>query len=358
MTDRNTKTRSGNARKPTESTAEKATHSSSNEATAERDTCPDCESNLIQEDGDRYCPDCGFVDDSPDIDHGPEWRAFNSTEREQKSRVGSPLTETLHDRGLSTKIGWDSTDAYGNPLSNDKRRRLARLREHDTWAKSDNKDRGLKAGFTEIKRMSSALGLADSTTEIASRLYRKASNDGFLPGRSVEAVASASLLIAARMSNTPRSYSDVAHVSRIGRDEIISAVNGLNRKYSLPLAPVDPAEYVPQYASKLGVSTKIERKAADYTESMKEATEFQSRAPTTLAATALYIAALKQGQMFTQEAVSQITDVSPVTLRKVGTDLLKHDDSIALTDEEIDDLKITTIADQLVDGDIKRADPE
>ena len=70
-------------------------------------TCPECSSEEIIKDGDRgelICDDCGLVVEEDQIDPGPEWRAFNHSERQSKSRVGAPTTQTMHDKGLTTQI--------------------------------------------------------------------------------------------------------------------------------------------------------------------------------------------------------------------------------------------------------------
>ena len=66
------------------------------------------------------------------IDHGPEWRAFDSEQREKRARVGSPMTYTLHDKGLSTTISWQNRDAYGHSIPPRNRARLYRLRKWHT----------------------------------------------------------------------------------------------------------------------------------------------------------------------------------------------------------------------------------
>ncbi|MFB6270773.1 MAG: TFIIB-type zinc ribbon-containing protein, partial [Halobacterium sp.] len=77
--------------------------------------CPECGGSLAQDDarGETACVDCGLVVAEDDIDRGPEWRAFDSSEQDQKSRVGAPTTKMMHDKGLSTNIGWQDKDAYG-----------------------------------------------------------------------------------------------------------------------------------------------------------------------------------------------------------------------------------------------------
>ncbi len=83
------------------------------------DSCPSCGSEKTINDsatGDLLCSNCGTVLFQHMIDHGAEWRAFNNDEREKKSRVGAPLTLTMHDKGLSTNIDYRDVDAQGKVL--------------------------------------------------------------------------------------------------------------------------------------------------------------------------------------------------------------------------------------------------
>jgi transcription initiation factor TFIIB len=77
------------------------------EQTEEELQCPECSSTDLVADSERgetVCAECGLVVDEDSIDRGPEWRAFDSAERDRKSRVGAPTTNLMHDKGLSTNI--------------------------------------------------------------------------------------------------------------------------------------------------------------------------------------------------------------------------------------------------------------
>ena len=103
------------------------------EREADRYSCPECASERLITDSERgevVCDDCGLVVDEDAIDRGPEWRAFDSAERDRKARVGAPTTNLMHDKGLSTNIGWQNKDAYGRTLSANQRQTMHRLR---TW---------------------------------------------------------------------------------------------------------------------------------------------------------------------------------------------------------------------------------
>lgn len=59
---------------------------------------------VINRDGLLVDPVTGVVVDDHPIDYGPEWRSFSEEDRLRRSRVGAPLTERLHDHGLTTYV--------------------------------------------------------------------------------------------------------------------------------------------------------------------------------------------------------------------------------------------------------------
>ncbi|PSQ36218.1 transcription initiation factor IIB 2, partial [Halobacteriales archaeon SW_12_69_24] len=148
--------------------------------------CPECGGALEadSERGETVCRECGLVVEEDEIDRGPEWRAFDSAEKEEKSRVGAPTTKMMHDEGLSTNIGWQDKDAYGNSLSSRQRQKMQRLRTwNERFRTRDSKERNLKQALGEIDRMASALGLPENVRETASVIYRRALDEDLLPGR-------------------------------------------------------------------------------------------------------------------------------------------------------------------------------
>ena len=74
----------------------------------ESDVCPECGSPRLIRDykrGELVCQDCGCVIEDKYIDAGPEWRAFDSEQKEKRSRVGAPVTYSVDaDESIIVKI--------------------------------------------------------------------------------------------------------------------------------------------------------------------------------------------------------------------------------------------------------------
>jgi len=305
-------------------------HTAETEDEAEQ-VCPECSGDLVAdgERGETVCEECGLVVEEDEIDPGPEWRAFDAKEKDEKSRVGAPTTNMMHDKGLSTNIGWQDKDAYGNSLSSRQREKMQRLRTwNERFRTRDSKERNLKQALGEIDRMASALGLPDNVRETSSVIYRRALEDDLLPGRSIEGVATSSLYAAARQAGTPRSLDEITAVSRVEKDEIARTYRYVVRELGLEIQPADPESYVPRFASDLELSDEVERRARQLLQNAKEQGVHSGKSPVGLAAAAVYAASLLTNEKVTQSEVSEVANISEVTIRNRYHELLEAEEDI------------------------------
>lgn len=312
-----------NPKQARERTSERQT---TNQESVEGDICPECQGQITQ-DSDRSettCESCGLVFEENPVDRGPEWRAFTAEERDQKSRVGAPTTQLKHDKGLSTTIGWQDKDAYGQSISARKRSQLQRLRTWDErFRAKDAQERNLKQALGEINRMASALGLPKPVHETAGVLYRRAVEENLLPGRSIEGMSTASLYAAARQHGIPRRIIEFAEVSHVTEIRIQRAYRYLSRELNLEIVPEDPKRYLPQFASSLEVSDEAEQLSRELLEVATNNAVHSGKSPAGLAAAALYAATTLTNEKLTQKTVSNVAYVSRVTIRKRYQELLE-----------------------------------
>jgi transcription initiation factor TFIIB len=303
------------------------------ETTGDELTCPECSGNVVTDDehGETVCSECGLVITADSVDRGPEWRAFDAREKDQKSRVGAPTTNTMHDKGLSTNIDWRDKDAYGNSLGARQRQKMQRLRKwNERFRTRDSKERNLKQALGEIDRMASALGLPDNVRETASVIYRRALGEDLLPGRSIEGVSTSCTYAAARMAGVPRSLDEIAEVSRVEKSEVARTYRYVSRELKLEVKPADPEQYVPRFASELDLSDESKMRARQLLQNAKEQGVHSGKSPVGLAAAAVYAASLLTNEKTTQAAVSEVADISEVTIRNRYHELLEAEEQIGL----------------------------
>jgi len=292
--------------------------------TEEETECPECGGSIVKNEqrGERSCTDCGLVIDEDKIDPGPEWRAFNQQEKNNKQRVGAPETNMRHDKGLTTNIDWRNKDAYGNQLSSRKRNQMKRLRTwNERYRTQDSKERNLKQALGEIDRMASALGLPQNVRETTSMIYRQCLNNNMLPGRSIEGMATASLYAGARLEEVPRSLDELERVSRVDRNRIASAHRYINKELELKIGPIDPCKYIPRFASELDIRQDAQNKALELMKYIKENNLQTGKSPPGIAAAAIYTAAVFCNEDITQGEIAEVTGITEVTIRE-GKDLI------------------------------------
>jgi transcription initiation factor TFIIB len=281
--------------------------------------CPECSSTHLSRDYSRaelICGDCGLVIDEDFIDHGPERRAFDSEQREKRSRTGAPMTYIIHDKGLSTRISWQNRDAYGKSIPTRNRAQLYRMRKWQRRIRiSDATERNLAFALSELDRMSSRLGLPRTVRETAAMIYRKAVLKNLIRGRSIEGVTAASLYAACRQCHVPRTLDEISKIAHMSRKDIGRNYRFIARKLGLKLIPTSPEDYISRFCSELKLSGSVKAKAIEILKEAADKELTSGRGPTGIAAAALYIASVLCGERRTQREVADIAGVTEVTIR-------------------------------------------
>ncbi|MCK5773043.1 MAG: transcription initiation factor IIB, partial [Thermoplasmata archaeon] len=258
--------------------------------------CSECGSEHLIRDyerGELVCGDCGVVISEQIIDQGPEWRAFDSAQNEQRARTGAPMTMMIHDKGLSTEIGWKNKDSYGKSIPTRNRAQMYRLRKWQRRIRVSNAtERNLAFALSEMERMSSGIGLPRNVRESAALIYRGAVNKNLIRGRSIEGVVAASIYAACRQCNVPRTLDEISAASRVNRKEIGRTYRFMARELKMKLNPTSPQDYISRFCSELKLSGETQSRTLEILKEADERELISGRGPTGVAAAAIYIASI------------------------------------------------------------------
>jgi len=278
-------------------------------------SCPECRSTKIIEDssrGERYCNDCGSIIKEDIVDTGQEWRAFDSEQMSRRARGGAPLTFTKHDKGLTTEIGKGLGELYKVPPK--KRAQYYRLTKwHKRLIKS--KDRNLSFALSELQRIISFLNLPRPVHERIARHYEQAVNKGLVRGRSIESVVAAITYAVSREFGSPRTLEEISEASGVEKREIGRTYRYIARELGIRILPADPVTYVPRFCSMLGLSDKVQARSIEILKKAKKFDITSGKGPTGVAAAAIYVACVLEGEKRTQREVADIVGVTEVTIR-------------------------------------------
>ena len=283
------------------------------------DKCPECTSkNLVHDydSGETICGDCGLVVYEQTMDKGPEWRAFTQQEKTSKSRVGSPTSYSIHDKGLSTTISQVDRDAFGRKLPMSTRLQMWRLRKWQIRSRvHSSTDRNLAQAMSELERLSSKVSISPPIREKAAVVYRKALDKGLVRGRSINAIAAAALYAACRKNGSPKSLSEIANASLVDKKDVARCYRLIVQELDFQMPISTPLTYVSKIAEKNGISGKTQGIAIAILREARQKRFSAGKDPMGLAAAALYIACVQNNERITQKDIAEAAGVTEVTVR-------------------------------------------
>lgn len=159
------------------------------------------------------------------------------------------------------------------------------------------------------------LNLSDEVRETAKVLYQRVYDEDLYHGRTLETVLAGTIYIACRAVGQACNPSQVADELNTTREELLSTSRHLMKRLNIQLQPIDPEPYVNELVDELNLSDGIRDKALEIISVCRDAGMHSGKSPTGFAAGAVYAASTLTGESVTQDAISDISDVSTVTIR-------------------------------------------
>ncbi len=291
-------------------------------------SCPECGNKKLTRDyerGEIICSNCGLIIAENMADLGPEWRAFDSEQREKRARGGAPIKFMRPNKGLVTEIDQYNRDIRGAKISPKKQAQFYRMRKwHKRASIASSMERNLAIALSELDRIASYLGLPDNMRESAALLYRKCIKAELIRGRLIESVVAAVIYATCRINGIPRTLDEVAKISGIEKKEIGRAYRFVRRELDLDVPLTDPGQYVPKFTAALKLSGQVQEKAIQLLKKSIKKGLISGRGPTGVAAAAVYIASAIYGERRTQKEVADVAGVTEVTIRNRYRELKKE----------------------------------
>jgi transcription initiation factor TFIIB len=294
--------------------------------TLPRDDPKDClHPNLITDSivGDVFCAKCGQVVSERIEDSRQEYT--NSFEDyNNMGRTGLPTSLSLHDKGLSTFIDKKNYDFVGKKIRNNTIYDFNRLRLWDSRTKFRTAERNLSKALFILEGAKNKLALPDPVSERGAYLYRKAASEKLIRGRSIRNIIGASIYIACRQENVPRSLLDIAKTINITKGELARAYRVIVNNLDLKIPAYNPIEFLAKICNNIRVSEKTKRYALSLLKQAEEKELFAGRNPMVICTAAAYLACLKNGEPKSQEMMSEVSGITDVALRNNVSFLIRQ----------------------------------
>lgn len=291
-------------------------------------SCPGCKrKNLVTDykHGELLCKDCGLVIEEGLFDFGPEWRAFDEEQKSKRARTGGPVKFAKLNKGLTTEIDRYDRDIRGGNIQPERKAQLYRLRKWQRRSRmSDSVQRNLSIALPELDRMCAYLNITNNIREECAMWYRKAVSKGLVRGRSIESVVAAIIYLISRKHQLPKTLEELEDASGVKKKDIGRSYRFACRRLGLRMPVATPMDYVPRFASELGLSGETEAKAIEILTKAREQGITSGRGPTGVAAAAIYLAGKITKDKQTQKGIAgRLAGVTEVTIRNRYEELAK-----------------------------------
>ena len=300
--------------------------------TLETQSCPECQSSLIDDvqNGEIICSGCGVVVADQMADYGPESKGSSLEEKMKLARATGQTTYSQHDLGITTEISMSTKDFSGKSINTETANQMHNLRKWQQRVRvSSPRERRLANVLTKIGEACNSLSLTKNVLETASMIYRNLDDKMDVKGKSVASISAATIYMACKQCEVVRSLNEICQ-GLCAQKEVKAKVKLAARYYrtmvmemgnfTAPIVTMD--KYISKIANLSKTDVRVERLALEIAEKTKNNSIADGKAPNGIAAAYLYVASVLLGQNVLQRDVSSIAGVTEVTIRNRCKEIL------------------------------------
>jgi transcription initiation factor TFIIB len=288
--------------------------------------CFACGNELLisdQESGEIICSYCGIVISERIEDVAHDVRTFSDSFSDHKKRTGPASSLSQYNKGFSTRMS--RRNYKGSATPNDSTATLTdfgRIRLWDSRIRNSH-EKGLEPALHELERLREGLGLPDAVVERSAYLIRKASELGLIKGRTIASMMAASVYLACRELETPKTLNEIASVSNVERKRLSRDYRLLLRTFNENLPIADLSKCITKIANIVGIGESRKRQAIELMNMLTAIGVSTGKSPLGLAATVIYVVCKNTNDERTQKVLAHAAGVTEVTIRNRCAELAR-----------------------------------
>jgi len=273
-----------------------------------------CENQCVDlRNGQIICINCGMVFGTQLI--RKERRAFTSDELRKRKRT----QVEWRNFGPRTLLSNNYVDSNGHHIKAKNKLLFIRLSKIQRSLTSGI-ERNLWGAKPKMKLLVSKLNIPKYVYQTAWRIYVSAAKKKLTMGRTIDGFVTASLYAAIRVHEIPRLLEEICEMCFISRRIVIRSLGLLIKEvlpeFNLKYKPITPEQLIFRFGNELKIPIKTQKEALKLFEtSFKKGLSTNGKDPKGFAASAIYMVTRSTKHRKTQTEVSEIAQITEVTLR-------------------------------------------
>ena len=287
-----------------------------------REFCERCENILaFSEEGFLTCTNnkCGIIYRDL-VDQSAEWRYYGADDNQNSdpTRCGMPINPLLEESSYGCKVLCIGSMSY----------EMRKIRRYTEWQSMPYKEKSQYDDFQIITTMAHNAGIPKMIIDDAIIYHKKISeSDTTFRGDNRDGILAASIYIACRINNYPRTAKEIASIFHLdatsatkGCKNALSIINTLekdmNNKEKTNFGKTKPEAFIERYCSKLNINNELTKLCQFISMKIEKMDVMPENTPPSIAAGVVYFVSQLCKLNISKRDVKNVSETSEVTINK------------------------------------------
>jgi transcription initiation factor TFIIB len=284
--------------------------------------CINCKYCLfIGEDGFLTCSNnkCGIIY-KDNLDTSAEWRYYGNDDNNHNdpTRCGMPINPLLRESSYSCKVLCIGKSSY----------EMHKIRRYTDWQAMPYKEKSQYDEFQFISVISQNSGIPKIIIDEAMRIHKKISETKTYRGLNRDGIIAASIYIACRMNNYPRTAKEIATIFNLdnasatkGCKNALSVINDLEQSNEIneditSLSKTTPTSFIERFCSKLCINNELTNLCKFVAYKIEQLHLIPENTPHSIAGGIIYFVSQVCNLNISKSAINNVSKISEVTINK------------------------------------------
>lgn len=251
------------------------------------------------------------------LDDGAEWRYYgaNDNSRSDPTRCGMPINPLLKESSFSCTVRCNYRSTY----------EMRKIKRYTEWQSMPYKEKSQYDEFEKIKALSAKSGLSKYIVDEALIYHKKISENKTFRGCNRQGIIAASIYIACRKNNVPRTPKEIAKIFNLnstdatkGCKNALHIINNLdkNSEEKTTFYKTTPSSFIERYCSKLNLNKEMTELCKFIANNIERGDRMEENTPHSVAGGIIYFVAKNCNLNITKKSIYLISQISEVTINK------------------------------------------
>lgn len=252
------------------------------------------------------------------LDQTAEWRYYGADDSNMSdpTRCGMPINPLLKESSYGCKVVCSSRSTY----------EMRKIRRYTEWQSMPYKEKSQYDEFERIKIMSNNAGIPKIIIDEAMRQHKKLSEMKTFRGCNRDGIIAASVYIAGRIHNYPRTAKEIASIFILdttsatkGCKNAMNLLNTMekeNANSKTHFCQTKPTAFIERYCSRLNLNKELTKVCQFVAAKIEKNNLIPENTPHSVAAGIIYFVAQSCNLNISKKNVNICSEISEVTINK------------------------------------------